>query len=139
MGPGSRGFARFAGDRLTEPLIVRFALVLAPADDALALETAELGGDDGALVFAVGAVVVEQDPIGGFPYGVGVGGVGEQRGVVARAAARVQDGKPGLARRIEAERRDFFQLIGRRGGPIFAVDVEQFRHAGRSGGDGCAG
>ena len=122
------GGSGLAGHQLAEALIVVFALALTSADKALALEVAKLGGDDGALVFAVGAVVVKQDPVVGFPQGVGVGGIGEQGGVVPRTAVGVQHGEPGLARGIETERGDSLQPIGGGGRAILVVNVEKFRH-----------
>ena len=73
------------------------ALALAAAHDALSGAGAARGGDDGALMLAVAAIVVEHDPVVRLAEPVRLRGVGEERGVVATAAPRVEPRRYSLA------------------------------------------
>jgi hypothetical protein len=83
-----------------------------------------LAGDDGALPFAAGPIVIDHNPVFGLLQFMGPRSIGKKRGVVALATLAMQDGQPGFAVGVETARRDGAQLAGRGFLTILAIDIQ---------------
>ncbi len=106
---------------MVEPL----AFLFPAADDGFPFERTALRGDHGGLPFFEAAVVVQHHPIARAAGFVRVRAVGKERGVVAKAAMRMENREPSLAGGIEAPWSDGVKLAGGGFFAIFAIDVEQ--------------
>ncbi len=85
-------------------------------------------GHDRALRLRLGiGVEIDNDPIIRLLQFMRSLRVGEEHGELPCVAARVQDGKPSLARRIETLGSDLAQLVLRRLHSIFPIHVQQQR------------
>ncbi len=102
--------------------------MLPAPNDSLSGKRASVRCDYGGLALIESAVIVEDYPIADAPKFVRARSVGIERGVIAFATMRMEDGEPGFSSGVEAPRRDSRHLSGSGFLAIFAVYSEQFIH-----------